>query len=343
MCLLFIWIGFISTLSATTQLVIEPEDGLSPLLHDINSARNTIDIVSYGITSKKIVNEIIRESHSKKIRVLLEKSPYKQERQNEPAFELFQKNQIPYQNSLPNIRYIHQKTLIFDGKKAWIMTFNLTASAFKKQRNFALITDDSSVVQAMQNQFNSDWNQTITRQIDYPFLLSPVDARKKILALIKSAKNNIRIYAQDIQDDQILNLLIQKSQSGVRIQILSNRPHNFSDFKKLSQAGIRIHYPNLYIHAKVMIIDGKKALIGSMNLTKNSLDGNRELGIITEDGKVIKKLNSTFDHDLNDRQSKIGKNELFYSEAHTRHTQAHPLEILFKRMVKKFYQYVYSR
>lgn len=322
---------------ANTQLLIEPDDGIMPLLNEMQVSQHSIDVVSYGMTSKKIVNEIIKESSSKKIRIILEKSPYKQERQNDAAFELFDQYQIPYQNNLPKVRYIHQKTLIFDGKKAWIMTFNLTASAFKKQRNFALVTDDAPLVLTLENQFNADWNQEKTQNITYPFLLSPVDARKKILTLIKSAKKNIRIYAQDIQDEEILNTLIQESRSGVLIQIITNHPRVPSDFKKLRQAGVQIYFPSLYIHAKVIMIDGKKALIGSMNLTKNSLDANRELGIITEDPKIIKKLNTVFENDLNAKPSHSHSVESRSREIYR--DPEHPLEILFKRMIRKFEKY----
>ena len=57
------------------------------------------------------------------------------------------------------------------------------------------------------------------------------------------------------------------------------------------------------IHAKVFIIDNEKAVIGSINLTRASLDDNRELAVITEDPTVLKQLIHTFDQDWKSENS----------------------------------------
>jgi phosphatidylserine/phosphatidylglycerophosphate/cardiolipin synthase-like enzyme len=52
-----------------------------------------------------------------------------------------------------------------------------------------------------------------------------------------------------------------------------------------------------YIHAKMILIDDRYLLIGSMNLSSNSLDNNREHGIITTDSKTIQQFKQQFDKD----------------------------------------------
>jgi len=51
---------------------------------------------------------------------------------------------------------------------------------------------------------------------------------------------------------------------------------------------------NLYIHAKVYIVDGKIAELGSINMTTNSIRRNRELGIISVNPKVVAQLTEVF-------------------------------------------------
>jgi phosphatidylserine/phosphatidylglycerophosphate/cardiolipin synthase-like enzyme len=46
------------------------------------------------------------------------------------------------------------------------------------------------------------------------------------------------------------------------------------------------------LHAKCIIADGKAAYVGSENMTANSLDNNREMGIIVQDPSVVNKLSA---------------------------------------------------
>ena len=44
---------------------------------------------------------------------------------------------------------------------------------------------------------------------------------------------------------------------------------------------------NPYVHAKAIVADGTRAYVGSANLSADSLDKNRELGIITSAADVV--------------------------------------------------------
>ena len=51
------------------------------------------------------------------------------------------------------------------------------------------------------------------------------------------------------------------------------------------------------MHAKIIVVDGVKAFVGSENISSQSLDQNRELGIIVSDATVLSRLQSTFQTD----------------------------------------------
>jgi phosphatidylserine/phosphatidylglycerophosphate/cardiolipin synthase-like enzyme len=61
--------------------------------------------------------------------------------------------------------------------------------------------------------------------------------------------------------------------------------------------------PKLYMHAKIIVVDGKTAFVGSENISTQSLDRNRELGIIVSDAGVLNTLQSTFQKDWTVSQS----------------------------------------
>lgn len=52
-----------------------------------------------------------------------------------------------------------------------------------------------------------------------------------------------------------------------------------------------------YVHTKVILIDDELLLIGSMNLSANSLDNNREYGILLLDQRLIDQFLQGFEKD----------------------------------------------
>jgi phosphatidylserine/phosphatidylglycerophosphate/cardiolipin synthase-like enzyme len=54
---------------------------------------------------------------------------------------------------------------------------------------------------------------------------------------------------------------------------------------------------SLYIHAKLMVIDGEAAVVGSQNFTETSLDYNRELAIVITDPSILERCLDVFERD----------------------------------------------
>ena len=59
---------------------------------------------------------------------------------------------------------------------------------------------------------------------------------------------------------------------------------------------VRIEKP--YIHIKSILVDGTDILIGSINLTENAIENNREVALIYRDApELYQKIEDTFSHD----------------------------------------------
>jgi len=54
-----------------------------------------------------------------------------------------------------------------------------------------------------------------------------------------------------------------------------------------------------YMHAKLIIIDQQMAFVGSENLSWESLNRNREVGLLISDPATVQQLGTTFDGDWN--------------------------------------------
>jgi phosphatidylserine/phosphatidylglycerophosphate/cardiolipin synthase-like enzyme len=253
----------------------------------------------YGFTDKILLNALLqKKDQGKTVQVILEKTPYKAENENVRTIQLFNQHQLMWKGEVPPFDLIHQKTLLIDHKQAFVMTFNFTHGTFKNQRNFALILEDPRQVNALRTLFSSDWNQVAYKNTDKNFIISPDGSRQQIQTYIQQAKQSIDIYAQNINDYKIIGALTQAAKKGIRVNIVTSSTMRAKQQAYLQRAGVHIHYSKkLIIHAKVILIDHQLAMLGSINLTRHSLDANRELSVITRDPTVIQALIKTFEQD----------------------------------------------
>jgi cardiolipin synthase len=290
---------FTSSLFAE-QLIIEPDMGRQPIQNMIRSSHHSLNLVMYGLTDNPLLNDLMQQKQSgKTLKILLEHSPYKAKNENNKAIQSFHLNQVDWQGYIPSMRFIHQKTLIVDGSKMIVMTFNFTKSTFAHERNFALIIDDPQQVKEVEAVFSADWHHIPTSMPHSPDLIySPDNSRLQLVGLISGAKHSIQIYAQSISDYRIVGMLAKAAHHGIKVQIITSSKLHTKPLDYLAKSGVIIqksrHY---YIHAKVMIIDKQKAIIGSINLTRASLDDNRELAVITRDPSTLNQLITTFNKD----------------------------------------------
>lgn len=300
MQLKYLWIVLsllIFTPCFADQLLIEPDMGRAPILSAIENSQK-IQLVMYGLTDKNFI-AALSNAPQKEIKIILEPKPYKSNKENQYAIKKFKFSNITLLPPNPLFRLTHQKTFIFDDKKALIMTFNLTYSAFKEQRNFAILTKDPAMIAEIVQVFANDAKQKPTLMQNPNLAWCPENCRSRVSNFIKSAHKNIKIYAQNLTDYDIVGILAEKARHGILVEVIMPPYQSSEKFTFLRKAGVHLHFNHeYYIHAKVIIIDDKKALLGSINLTKASLDDNRELSVIETDPKIVQQLVFTFKKDL---------------------------------------------
>lgn len=158
--------------------------------------------------------------------------------------------------------------------------------------------------------FNADWNRTTAQFNDPNLVVSPVNSRSDFTSIINSAHHTLLIEAEEMQDSNIEQAITSAAQRGVHVQVILPAPSgssgdsNSSGIDTIKQAGVQVREDSrLYMHAKIIVVDGQKAFVGSENISTQSLDGNRELGIIVSDQGVLNTLQQTFQQDWGDSQA----------------------------------------
>lgn len=286
----------------TVGVFVEPDDGRAPVLDEIRAATRSIRLQIYLLSDQEIIDALkAADRRGVDVRVMLEDTPYGGAGNQPEVFVELQRAGIDVRWANPAYRFTHIKMFIFDERVAVIMNLNLTRSAFTRNREFGVITTRPGDVQQALAIFEADWNRA-PDPADGPLVVSPSSSRTELQTLIASATTSLDIYAEVVADRQIVSLLEQAEQRGVAVRLLVPAEED-EDARavlfSLMDQGVDVRtVPGLYIHAKVIIVDGRKAFVGSQNFTATSLDQNRELGIILDDSASLRRIRSVFETDF---------------------------------------------
>ncbi len=126
-----------------------------------------------------------------------------------------------------------------------------------------------------------------------------------IIDEIKSANSTIEIEMFVLTSEQIISELIEAKERGVEVRVILEKRDsgitNEETVKRLQQNGIDARFATReykLTHAKIIIIDKKKLIIGSHNLTDAALEKNREASVIIRDILTISKFILEFEKDF---------------------------------------------
>jgi phosphatidylserine/phosphatidylglycerophosphate/cardiolipin synthase-like enzyme len=292
------------SLGGVDALVVEPRDGTAPVSSMIQNASSSVDLVMYEFEDPKL--EALLAARAKAgiaVRVLLNQGYYgAQTSANEAAYGYLETHGVSVHWTPAYFALTHQKTLVVDGSRALIMTFNLSKQYYASDRDFGIVDSDANDVAAIENTFDADWNgQKISAPAGDDLLWSP-GSQDALISLINNARTSLDIYNEEMQDTAVVDALAAAGERGVTVNVdMTFASEWASVFQKLAAAGVHVRTFDakapLYIHAKVIIADGDEAFVGSENFSSTSLSANRELGILVADPAIIASLSDTFASD----------------------------------------------
>ena len=135
------------------------------------------------------------------------------------------------------------------------------------------------------------------------------DLQSTFRVLLDSATERLSIAtAYFAPDDFFLERLCVAAQRGVRVDLLLPGPHadkracqlaSEAAYDQLTSCGVRVwNFQPAMMHAKIMIVDGIAAVVGSSNFNRRSLDHDEEVVLVALDSEVAGLLAADFDADL---------------------------------------------
>jgi cardiolipin synthase A/B len=273
------------------RLLIQPGDGIRPLIKGISGARKSVEIVIFRFDQREI-EQALGSAVSRGVAVTaLIASTNSAGEENLRALEmrLLGAGVTVARTHNDLVRY-HSKLMIVDRSELYLLAFNLTHADIDRSRSFALITKGRDVVQEAVRLFVADTKRSPYEPPPKKLIVSPVNARKELSAFIKGAKKSLVIYDPQVSDTAIVRLLAERARAGVAIRLIGRLVGKVP--------GMVAHkLPQLRLHTRTMVRDGNLAFLGSQSLREAELDARREVGLIFRDPKIVSQLLATFESD----------------------------------------------
>ena len=301
------------------RVIVEPDAGETPITGAIRGAQKSVWLEMYILTDRNVISALEEAAnHGVDVRVMLEPHPFGGGTSASRTIDQLRAAGIKAQYSDPSFSLTHEKGMIIDGNTAFIMTSNFSRAALGgssgssgyRNREYDIIDTNSQDVQAVSAIFQADWNHTTAQFNDPNLVVSPVNSRNAFTSLINGARHTLLIEAEEMNDSNIEQAIANAAQHGVHVEVILPAPSgssgdsNSQGISVIKQGGVQVREdPRLYMHAKIIVVDGRIAFVGSENISTQSLDQNRELGIIVSDSGVLNTLQQTFQRDWGDSRS----------------------------------------
>ena len=273
------------------KLLLQPDDGISPLLEAINQARAQVEIAIFRCDrlelEEALANAVKRGVF---VHALIASMNHGGERKLRKLETRLLASGVTVARTSDDLARYHGKFMIIDRRELHLYAFNFTHLDIDHSRSFGLITSNSRLVQEAVDLFEADVKrQPYSAKLE-TFVVSPVNARKELTGLVESARKELLIYDPEISDALMIRLLKEKGDDGVDVKILGR-------FRTRSEVVKQHRLPHLRLHARCIIRDGHEAFLGSQSLREVELAARREVGLIFRDPAIVGRLMKTFRED----------------------------------------------
>lgn len=293
----------------SVRILMQPDDQIAPVLAMMNSACASLCIKMFVFTSPTLV-EAIERAHQRgvRVRIMLNQARSSGSRANDDVFQRFAAAGIEVSWASPHFAVTHEKSMVVDERTALIATFNFADKYFSLTRDYGVVVTDAAIVAEILAGFEADWRHGHLQVPDAsPLVWSNRNARETMAAFIDGTHRRLQIQHPKYSDTAILDRLMDALRRGVHVQIICGGKHGisppdmldtFSSLRVLVRAGAKLRKQHLLrLHAKLLVADNERAMVGSMNIDRSAFDLRRELGIVLSKPDAVATLQGHFEAD----------------------------------------------
>ena len=293
----------------SARLIVLPDDSPAPILEAIEGAGRSVRIKMFVFSDPALLNAVIAaQQRGVHVRVMLNPARRSGEQDNEDTRHALTRAGIDVNDANPAFALTHEKSMVVDDSTAIVKSLNWTTADLTQTRDYAVVTQRARDVSEIVECFEADWHRKTFEPREKSHLIwCPGPGRHRISQFIDEAKHRLFVQNERFQDMVIIEHLVRAKTRGVKVHVMARKPHSLKESKLvegvgglriLEDVGIKTHtltHPRL--HGKMLLADGRAAIVGSINFAAGSLDGRRELAIEVRDRGVVRRLEKVVKHD----------------------------------------------
>jgi phosphatidylserine/phosphatidylglycerophosphate/cardiolipin synthase-like enzyme len=211
---------------------------------------------------------------------------------------------------------MHNKFWIFDGQIVWTGSTNITESGVFKQDNNTIVIQSPELAAIYETEFQEMWDGQFgpksPSQIEQQSLAvngSPVQViftsedhaiAESIIPVVNSATQSIRFLAFSFTDFPLADAMIQRAKAGVNVAGVFEKVGSDTDSAELktlycAQVPVRRDGNGGFMHNKVIVVDQRYVITGSLNFSTNAEESNDENVIIIDNPDIAKLYMQDFE------------------------------------------------
>lgn len=230
--------------------------------------------------------------------------------------------------------YLHGKLMVIDQQLAMMSTGNYDStnlcdssqSPTHCDRDYSYVDADSDVVSALEKIINQDLigksydlSAILVGSVSQKLTVSPLSLAP-LVKFVQSATTTLDVQNQYLNQTDWNNALEIAAKSGVQVTVQvssvcwygtpsnGQKASNTAIYTAFDSAGIHtsmftksilINGVPGYLHAKVMVADGNRAWLGSVNGSNSATSNNREFGVFFSDPASVASLKQQIQDDRN--------------------------------------------
>ncbi len=291
------------------SIIVLPDDSARPLLEAVNGATTSLRIKMFVFSDPQLLNAVVAaQQRGVDVRVMLNPARRSGEEDNMEARARLTEGGVQVRDSNPAFDLTHEKSMVVDDAHAFVKSLNWAPENFTATRDYAVVTSRDVEVKEIVDCFEADWyRQGFDPGHRSHLIWCPINGRDRIAEFIDAARHFLFVQNERYQDAIIIEHLVRAARRGVKVHVMARPPHTLKQGKLieavgglriLDDVGVKIHkLKHLKLHAKMILADGVRGIVGSINLAPGSFDSRRELAIEVRDDGVTQRMHKVAHHD----------------------------------------------
>ena len=288
------------------------------LIEKINAAQTSIHIASFEFDLTPVADALIAaRQRGVDVRWVTD-DEHGLEADEEPGhgqFAMLQEAGIEVRSD-ERSALMHNKFWIFDRQTVWTGSTNITESGIFKQNNNVLVIHSPQLAGIYEAEFDEMWNGQFgprsPSQLDTQaavvngsnmvvvFTSEDSALEDAILPVVRGAQSSIRFLAFSFTDYPLAQAMIDRAAAGVSAAGVYEKFGSETDAAEMDTllcGGVPVRQDGNsgFMHNKLIIIDDRIVITGSLNFSTNAEDNNDENVIIIDNPEIAQLYVQEFD------------------------------------------------